>query len=169
MIMTEQGRQQYLEELDELKVKLKKLRENKASAYVLTGDTWHDNPYFKMLELDERQIIKRFNEIQELLSKAEFVDVVEHNTVDVAIGSIFKCRFVYDDDPEPEEEIFEIVGYGETAIDGGKISCESPVAKSLLGHKLNDVVEFDTPEGKAAYTIVKFYNDWSEAENDRSK
>lgn len=169
MVITEQGRDKYLAELDRLKIKLKKLRENKASAYVLTGDTWHDNPYFKMLELDERQIIARFNEIQDLLIKAEVVDVAEHNTDEIAIGSIFKCKFMYDDDDEPEEDVFEMVGYGETALEGGRISCESPVAKNLLGHKLNDVVEFETPTGKASYTIVKFYNDWSEAENDRPK
>ena len=165
MIMTDKGQQKILLELEKIKAELKDVREDKASAYILTGDTWHDNPYFKMVEQKERQLLNRMNELYNSLRRAEYIEIGQRNTQEVAIGSIIKCRFTYEDEPESEEEIFEIVGHGETDAEKRQISYESPVAKNLLGHKLNDSVTFDTPGGKAAYTIVKFYGDWSEVES----
>lgn len=165
MIITNKGRQKILLELEELNEELKKVRENKASAYVLTGDTWHDNPYFKMVEQKERQILNRINELHINLNRAEYVEIAQRNVEEVAIGSIIKCHFTYEDEPDVEEEIFEIVGCGETDAENQQISYESPVAKNLMGHKLNDTVTFDTPGGKASYTIVKFYGDWSEVDS----
>lgn len=166
MIITKDGEAKYISEIEKMKIDLKKLRENKASAYVLTGDTWHDNPYFKMLEQEEEQLVSRINDIQEVLHNAEIIDTSNRNVEEISVGSIFRYNVVYDDEPDSENGIFEIVGYGETTLEEDCISCESPVAQNLMGHKLNDVVTFDTPGGKASYRILKFYKDWVEARND---
>lgn len=165
MIITDKGYKKILLEIEKLKDELKAVREDKASAYILTGDTWHDNPYFKMVEQKERQILNRIDELYISLNRADHVEVVQRNVEEVALGSIIKCRFMYEEEAEFEEEIFEIVGHGESNADERQISYESPVAKNLLGHKLNDTVTFETPAGKASYTITKFYNDWDEVES----
>lgn len=164
MIMTDKGYQKISEELEKLDAELKKVREDKASSYILTGDTWHDNPYFKMVEQKERQILDRMSELNATLKRAEYVELEKRNVTEVALGSIIKCQFIYEQDPVTEEEVFEIVGHGEADADKNQISYESPVAKNLMGHKVNDCVTFDTPGGKASYTIVKFYADWSEVD-----
>ena len=164
--ITEKGRENLQAQIEKLREDLKKLRDNKASAYTQTGDTWHDNPYFNQLERDEMQLIKQIAEIQETIENAEILDNTNVDTEKISIGSIFKCACVYEDFDEPEEEIYEIVGQGENDIDNGKIHYESPVAKHLLGHKLNDVVKFETPAGKVSYTIIKIYKDWAEAKAD---
>ena len=51
--ITEKGRENLQAQIEKLREDLKKLRDNKASAYTQTGDTWHDNPYFNQLERDE--------------------------------------------------------------------------------------------------------------------
>ena len=37
----------------------------------------------------------------------------------------------------------------------GKISDESPVGKALIGHKVGETVEVETPAGKIKYKILK--------------
>ena len=36
----------------------------------------------------------------------------------------------------------------------GKISDESPVGKSLLGHKVGEIVETETPSGIVKYKVL---------------
>ena len=165
MIITDRGRKKILCELENLKSELKNVREDKASAYIQTGDTWHDNPYFKMVEQKEGQLLKRINELLISLNCADYVEIGQRNIDEVALGSIVKCQFTYGNESESEGVIFEIVGHGETDVENHQISYESPVAKNLLGHKLNDLVTFNTPVGKASYKILKFYGDWSEVES----
>lgn len=160
MKITEAGREDYLRQREELEQRLVKVRENKASAYIQTGDTWHDNPYFKMVEQEEGQLIKKINSINRLLRESEIVETLERNTETVEIGSIVKVESNYDG--EIEEETFEIVGHGEGSIEENKISYESPVAKALLGHGIGEEVICTLPQGSAKYKILKMYNDWGE-------
>ena len=153
-------------EIEKLNEDLKKLRKNKASAYTQTGDTWHDNPYFNQLEREEGQLLIQIAELQATLEKAEIIDSKVINKDEIAIGSIFQCSCLYEDDDEPEYEIYEIVGHGETDIENGKINYESPVAKNLLGHRVGDVINFETPAGKVSYNIIKIYESWEAAKSD---
>ncbi len=83
----------------------------------------------------------------------------------VEIGSIVKCFCRYSD--FDETIVLEIVGHGESDIENGKIHYETPVGKSILGHRLNDVISIMLPNGYAVdYTILKFYADWDEARKD---
>lgn len=164
--ITAEGRKKLLDDLEILKKNLKDLRDNKASAYTSTGDTWHDNPYFNELERDEGRLLIQIANVEQILKSAEIISNSNRNTDKIEIGSIFKCTCAYDED-DIEENIFEIVGHGETDIDNGKIHYESPVAKNLLGHKLNDAVDFKTPAGdKVTYKILAFYKNWDEAKRD---
>ena len=61
-------------------------------------------------------------------------------------------------DEEFEEELkYKIVGTAESNPLEGYISNESPVGAALLGKKLNDRVEVNTPNGKM-YFIIKEIN-----------
>ena len=53
MKITAEGKEKLQAQIEKLTKDLEKLREEKANAYVLTGDTWHDNPYFNQLEQAE--------------------------------------------------------------------------------------------------------------------
>lgn len=166
MEITLVGKKKIEVELTELKADLKVLREEKTSAYSLTGDTWHDNPYFYKLEQDERRLCTRIQEIEKLLREAELVEDTGHNTDEVAIGSIVKCRCVYDEDDQ-DTEIFEIVRQGENDIDNGKIHFETQVAKNIIGLHEGEQVQFETPGGTAIYKILRLYPDWDTAKGDQ--
>lgn len=164
MKITEEGKKKLEENLENLNEELKKLREEKIIAYNLSGDTWHDNPYFNKLEQDERMLNAKISEAQSILKDAEIIKRLERNMKNVEIGSIVKCHCLYLDYNDEEEEIFEIVGHGETDIDAGKIHYESLVAKNLLGLGLNETVKFMTPGGEVEYKIIDFYPDWESTE-----
>ncbi len=122
--ITLEGKQKIEENIQELMEELKQLRKEKVVAYNLTGDTWHDNPYFNKLEQDERALNTKINEAQEILKNAEIVDSASRNMETVEIGSIVECICNYLDLEEIENEIFEIVGHGEADVNNGKIHYE---------------------------------------------
>ena len=61
---------------------------------------------------------------------------------------------------EPEEEKYKIVGAFETDPLNGKISNESPLAKALIGHGVNEIVTVAVAE---PYDVkiqkIEFVND----------
>ena len=58
----------------------------------------------------------------------------------------------YDDD---EEEEYTIVGTNEADPFSNKISNESPIAKAVMGKKVNDKVTVESPNGSFDIEIVK--------------
>lgn len=163
--ITQEGKKNIEERIQELQENLKKLRDEKLVAYNSTGDTWHDNPYFNKLEADERALELEIAETMEILKDAEIIESDDRNMETIEIGSIVKCLCTYSD--FEETDIFEIVGHGETDINNGKIHYESLVAQNILGLHVNDTVSFVTPGGQVEYKILKFYADWDMANKDR--
>ncbi len=54
-----------------------------------------------------------------------------------------------------DELVYQIVGSAETDPLNHKISNESPIGKTVLGHKRNEVVEVVTPGGMLKLKILK--------------
>ena len=156
MKITEEGVRKIQENIEKMKEDMRLLREEKLRAYNLTGDTWHDNPYFNKLEQDERALTKKIEEAQAILEEAELIHEDGRRMEQVDIGSIVKCMCVYPD--FEESEIYEIVGEGESDISSGKIHYQSPVAQNIMGLKVNGEVSFTTPAGLTKYQILKFYS-----------
>ena len=50
---------------------------------------------------------------------------------------------------------YKVVGSAEAAPLDGKISNESPVGRSLLGHKVGEDIEVETPSGVTRLTITR--------------
>lgn len=162
--ITLDGKKKIENQIQELKERLQKLREEKSLAYTATGDTWHDNPYFNQLEADERALEFEINEAVKLLENAEILESSGRKMDVIEIGSIIKCLCSY---PDFEETlVLEIVGHGESDVDNGKIHYESLVAQNILGHHLNDVISIKLPNGSVDYKILKFYADWDDANKD---
>ena len=65
------------------------------------------------------------------------------------------CTILVHDDEYDEEIEFKIVGSTEANSLQGKISNESPVGQALIGKKVGDVVDVETPAGNIRYTVLK--------------
>ena len=70
-------------------------------------------------------------------------------------------RVKIEDTESGGEREYIILGEGETDIEKGIISVESPLASALLSHKVGDVVEVQLPRGKKSFKVleVEFFDD----------
>ena len=83
------------------------------------------------------EIERRINEIQVILENCEIVSDVSNTKDIVSLNSFIKILDMSDD----EEHVYQIVSSIEADPDNNKISNEAPLAMSLLGRKVNEIVE----------------------------
>lgn len=147
VILTKEGFAKLKKELDELKnKKLPKVLDRLKKARTL-GDLTESSEYSAARE-DFDLIERRIEEIEEVLEKAEIAQTNQEKST-VQVGS----RVIALADGRREE--FLIVGEFEGDPKNKKISCVSPIGKSLIGKKVGDMVEVDVPAGKIKYKIIK--------------
>ncbi|MCM3665918.1 GreA/GreB family elongation factor [Mesobacillus subterraneus] len=160
--ITPNGEQLVLQQITKLEQDLKQVRIDKNIAFNACGDDKLANPNFHKLEQDERILEERIREIQHTYKTAELIKFDERNTEKVDIGSIVKCSFEYPD--FTEEEVYEIVGYGESNIEENKIFYDTPVAMKLIGLKMGEETIMSVPSGKVKCKVLKMYSGWDEVE-----
>lgn len=101
----------------------------------------------------ERQslIETKIQELEHRLGTAEIIDTTRLPSDRIVFGS----RFVLCNTDTDEETVYQIVGIDESDISQGKISIASPMAKALIGKKIDDDVVVDTPNGKREFEIIE--------------
>ena len=93
----------------------------------------------------------RIAELEDKLSRAEVIDVTKLSGGSVKFGATLT---LIDEDTE-EEKIYQIVGEAEADVKSGKVSITSPIARALIGKKVGDTVEVNTPGGGKSYEVLK--------------
>ncbi len=111
------------------------------------GDLSENADYHKAKE-DQAFLEGRIMEIESILRNATVVEKTHSD--EVTIGS---CVTIREEDFDPET--FHVVGAKEADPRNGKISNESPFGIALMGHKVGDVVEAETPGGRVKLKILK--------------
>lgn len=92
--------------------------------------------------------------IKELEAMLEHVVVIKAGETDkVSIGTKVKIKYIDDD----EIEEYSIVGSKEADPFQNKISNESPIARAIMGHKVNEEVLVESPNGKYAVEIIEIF------------
>lgn len=92
----------------------------------------------------------RIVELEKMLQNSKVIDEESISTDHVSIGCTVEVYFVEDD----ENETYDIVSSGEADALKNKISDESPLGSSLIGHKIGDTVIAQTPGGGLELKIV---------------
>lgn len=95
-----------------------------------------------------REIDKRLKILSDKLDSAEVVDPKQLKTDKVVFG--LKVTIENEDG---EEITYQIVGEDESNIPLGKISWKSPVARQLLGKKIDDEIIINKPSGSEVVII----------------
>ena len=98
-----------------------------------------------------RTDIDGIKEVEYILEHATIIDDAQTEKDKVTIGSTVSLQ--YDGDDEVEE--YRIVGSQEADPFNNKISNESPIAMAILGKKVGDMAEVDSPNGTYKVKIVK--------------
>lgn len=93
----------------------------------------------------------RIAELEDKLSRAEVIDVSKLSGSTIMFGATVT---LIDEDTE-EQKVYQIVGESEADVKAGRVSITSPTARALIGKKVGDTVEVNTPGGGKSYEIVK--------------
>ncbi|BDH62374.1 transcription elongation factor GreA [Lysinibacillus sp. PLM2] len=147
--MTLAGKQKLEEELEHLiTVKRKEVVERIKIARSF-GDLSENSEYDSAKE-EQGFVEGRISAIESMLRNAIIIEESEGESDIVTLGK----TVTFIELPDGEEEEYTIVGSAEADPFEGKISNDSPIAKALLGHKVDDVVRLTTPGGDMEVRIV---------------
>lgn len=150
-ILTEEGLNKLEDELQDLKVNKRKEVATKIKEAREQGDL-SENAEYDAAKDEQRDIELRIEEIEKILKNAEVVSNKDVDVNAINIGSTVRIK----DLKFNEEMEYKIVGSTEADILGGKISNESPVGVALIGAKVGDKIEVETPSGQVMqYEILE--------------
>lgn len=109
-----------------------------------------ENSEYDEAKNEQGMIESRIVELENMLKNAEVIDEDELTTEHVSIGSRVKIK-----DDDGDIDVYDIVGSTEADPLAGKISDESPVGSSLMGHGIGEKVVAHLPNGKTVgYEIL---------------
>lgn len=95
----------------------------------------------------------RIGDIQGKLVNAEVVDTAQLKSQKIIFGATVELQ-----DLESEETVaYQIVGEDESDVKNGKVSVFSPIARSLIGKKKGDIIEFRSPKGEKEFEVLNFF------------
>lgn len=97
-----------------------------------------------------REIDKRLHFLQKRMESAEVIDPKKLKSDKIIFGAT-----VVIEDEDGQKKTYQIVGADEFDIAKNKISWKSPVAKALLGKKVDDEVKILKPSGDETVVIVE--------------
>jgi transcription elongation factor GreA len=147
--MTKEGKEKLEQELEYLKtVKRKEVVERIKIARGF-GDLSENSEYDAAK--DEQAFVEaRIQTLENMIRNAKIIEEDTENPDVVSLGK--SVTFI--ELPDGEEETYTIVGSAEADPFEGKISNDSPIAKSLLGKRVGEEVTVQTPGGEMLVKIV---------------
>ncbi|WP_079509850.1 transcription elongation factor GreA [Mesobacillus jeotgali] len=147
--MTQAGKEKLEQELEQLKtVKRKEVVERIKIARSF-GDLSENSEYDSAKE-EQAFVEGRITTLENMIRNAKIIQEDELSTDAVSLGRT--VTFV--ELPDGDEESYTIVGSAEADPFEGKISNDSPIAKSLMGKKVGDQVSVQTPGGEMNVRIT---------------
>lgn len=148
IILTKEGLENLELELQDLKVVRRKDVASKIKEARGQGDL-SENAEYDAAKEEQAEIEARISVIENMLRNAEIIDEDTDKST-VGIGNKIK---VFDEEFQEEIE-YILVGSAEADPMNGKISNESPIGQAILGHKVDDVVEVNAPDGIITFKIL---------------
>jgi len=95
----------------------------------------------------------RIANVQSKLANAEVVDISTLQSSKIIFGATVELQDLDSD----EKVTYQIVGEDEADVTGGKVSVFSPIARSLIGKKKGDIIEFKTPKAEKEFEVLNFF------------
>lgn len=147
IILTQEGFQKLTSQLEDLKQKQARLIDQIED--VAQPDESGEDGLATQLKEELEVTNNQIDEISEALETSQVVSK-KTDTQTVQIGCKVKVKINNKDTRD-----FFIVSHLESDPNVSKISDQSPIGKSLIGKKINDQFDIETPAGKLTYKVVK--------------
>lgn len=146
--LTSDGAANLRAELENLKGAGREELAQRLRAAISQGDLSENADYIKAKE-DQGFLEGRIQDLEYKLSNAVIIDQSngKYGIVDLGVTVT-----VQEDQYPPETYL--VVGATEADPRNGRISNESPIGRALMGHKIGDLVQAETPGGKIHLKII---------------
>nr|WP_144920336.1 transcription elongation factor GreA [Paenibacillus bovis] len=147
--MTEAGKEKLEQELEFLKTVRRKEVVERIKIARSFGDLSENSEYDSAKE-EQAFVEGRITTLENMIRNAKIIKDDDLNTDLITLGK----TVTFIELPDGEEETYTIVGSAEADPFEGKISNDSPIAKSLIGHKVGEEVVVQTPGGEMNVKVI---------------
>lgn len=147
--MTKEVFSKLMAQLDNLKVH-ERAKAAKAIAEAREKGDLSENAEYDAAKDAQGMLELKINELETMLAKARIIDESTIDTSSVSVLTIVKIKNV----KNGFTVTYKLVSESESNIKEKKISVDSPIGKGLLGKKIGDVAEIQTPGGIMAFEII---------------
>jgi transcription elongation factor GreA len=145
--LTPEGKQKLQDELRELTTVRRQQIANDLRRAIEEGDL-SENFGYSETKRQQALLEGRIHEVQAILATAETLTVGTDGFA--ALGSTVEIQ-----EPGEKPECYQIVGPTEADPARGRISHVSPLGRAILGHRVGDHVEVNTPGGTLSFDILR--------------
>ncbi|MFD1065338.1 transcription elongation factor GreA [Oceanobacillus locisalsi] len=147
--MTQEGKAKLEDELHYLKTDRRQEVVERIKVARDFGDL-SENSEYDAAKDEQAFVEQRITQVENMIRNAEIIENDNANPDVVALGK----TVTFEELPDGDEETYTIVGSAEADPFEGKISNDSPMAKSLLGHEIGREVTVTTPAGEIEVRIT---------------
>jgi transcription elongation factor GreA len=153
IVLTAEGLSKIETELDELKTNHRREVNDRIRQAKEYGDL-SENAEYEDAKQEQAFIEGRILKLEAMVRNARLIDESEYASDEVHLGAIVKVKDLKNNDSYE----FTIVGSAEADPSNARISNESPLGSSLMGHKKGATVDVSTPRGVVKYKIEAIRN-----------
>ncbi|WP_369902519.1 transcription elongation factor GreA [Bacillus manliponensis] len=147
--MTLAGKEKLENELEQLKTVRRKEVVERIKIARSFGDLSENSEYDAAK--DEQAFVEgRITQLENMIRNAVIIEDTDTNSTEVTLGK----TVTFQELPDGDEESYTIVGSAEADPFEGRISNDSPIARSLMGKQVGDEVTVQTPGGDMRVKIV---------------
>ena len=147
--ITSQGLEKLKKELEEL-VNIKRPKIIKAIAEARGHGDLKENAEYHAAKEEQSKIESRIIEINDLIARANIVDVTKLEKKD---NVIFGSTVYLVDLENNKKKTYKIVGKDEADVAKNYIYFRSPIGKALIGKKKKEMITVTTPSGEKNFEI----------------
>ena len=110
-----------------------------------------ENAEYEAAKAKQAKLGQKLNELTRKLSTAEVVNPKDTPPDIVSLGK----KVTIEDLDENETLVYTILGDGDSDLDNGIISYQSPLARGIIGHSVDEEVEVQFPKRLARFRITR--------------
>jgi transcription elongation factor GreA len=149
VLLTKDGISKLERELDELRT-VRRAEIAERIKYAKDFGDISENAEYEDAKNEQGMVEGRILVLENMLRNAVVIEEGPNGGV-VGLGSIVDVQ------DEFGKQTFTIVGPAEVDVTAGRISLESPMGKALIGHKLGEEVEVQSPGGPRRVKVVRVH------------
>lgn len=150
ILLTSEGLAELENELEQLKTVKRKEVSEKIKIALSFGDL-SENSEYDEAKNEQAMVEARVVEIEQMFKNVTILDEDCISTEIVTLGSKVTVLNIARD----KSDTYKIVGSTEASPADKRISDESPVGKAVLGHKVDDIFDVETPSGILQFKVLE--------------